>query len=251
MNINKQIKRLYASYIAWRYEHIYYSQDGLKRQKYLYIKGHAKSQTLIVVFPGCWKGGAKYDYVRTIKDKRCHKIWLLDDSGTNHHENYLMGEGKQELVISLLSKFIAENNISKIIFCGSSKGGTSALYFSLYLPNVDVYIGAPQYHVGSYLNNDTQKPSLVSILGSEPTKEKVLALDKHIQNTLLTSDVIPRSIHLLYSNVEHTYKEHIRDLIEDIHKRRIPLHETILDFPNHSQVGGYFVTFLKEQLRDL
>ena len=251
MNIIKHLKRLYASYIAWRYEHTYHSQDGHNQQKYLYMKGIAKSRTLIVVFPGCWKGGAKYDYVHTIKDKHCHKIWLLDDSGTNHHGNYLLGEGKKELVISLLSEFIAEHQIERPIFCGSSKGGTSALYFSLYLPNVDVYIGAPQYHVGSYLNNDTQKPSLVSILGAEPTKEKVLALDKHIQNTLLTSDVTPRSIHLLYSNVEHTYEEHIRDLIEDIHKRRIPLQETIKDFPNHSEVGSYFVTYLKEQLIDL
>lgn len=251
MTLKGLLKQAFARYIAWRFEHIYYSKDGLKRQKYLYMKGTPNSQTLIVVFPGCWKGGAKYDYVRTIRDKQCHRIWLLDDSASNHHGNYLMGEGKKELVISLLAEFITEHQIERTIFCGSSKGGTSALYFSLHIPNVDLYIGAPQYHVGSYLNNDTQRPSLISILGSEPTEENVLALDKHIRDTLLTSNIIPRTIHLLYSNAEHTYEEHIKDLIEDIQKRKIPLQETILDFPNHSQVGAHFVSFLKEQLNDL
>lgn len=250
MNIKKQIRKLHAKFIAWRYEHEYYSQGKESVLRYLHMNG-GDSDRLVVVFPACWVGGAKYDYVNTIREEHCHKIFLLDDSATNRRGNYLMGEDKKGLVISLLTDFIQKRKIEKIIFCGTSKGGTSALYFSFFIPNVDVYIGAPQYHVGTYLNNETQWPNLTSLLGSEPTEEKINALNRHIQDVVRTSPVVPNTVHLIYSKMEHTYEDHIKDMIADINKRDIQLEEEIFNFTNHSEVGKYFAPCLKEQLRRL
>lgn len=218
--------------------------------KYIIFKSNQKYQPLIVSFPACWSGGAKYNYIGTLKGFKCNKLFLLDDAAENKRGNYLIGNGYIDAVITLINSTIKTTQPSKIIFIGSSKGGYTALFYSFFIKNVYVCIGAPQYHLGTYLNKMEDKCNLQSIIGSI-TEEKIEHLDNYLKSIIFQSPIKPNVVYLQYSNIEHTYEEHIKDMIIDLKEQKIKLIEEIKSYPEHGDVVFYFPTFLKNTLNTI
>lgn len=219
--------------------------------KYILLKSKEQNRPLIVSFPACWSKGAKYNYIGTLKSFNCNKLFLLDDATDNRRGNYLIGKGYVEIVINLLEKIIKETKPSKVIFIGSSKGGYSALFYSFFIKNVDVCIAAPQYHLGSYLNQMEDKRNLQSIIGEDITNEKIAALDRYFSDVIEKSSIVSNVVFIQYSNVEHTYEEHIKDLIYDLRKKEICIKEDIKSYPDHGDVVFYFPSFLKDTIKSI
>lgn len=131
---------------------------------------------------------------------------------------------------------------------GSSKGGTAAIYYGLQCNANVVYSGACQYYIGDYLNRPQFAPIVKGMTGKEPSDEVISNLNKIMPEHLRKHEGATTIIYLLYSKGEHTYQEHIVDLINDLKKYSIPYVEIIEEFSDHNQVGRFFSPFLKQEL---
>lgn len=214
--------------------------------KHLFFAEH-HSKTLIVSFPAFDDKAAKYNYIRSLNKFKGNKLFLLDNFASNGRGNYLIGPDVEDTVIELLQHIITKYKIEELIFIGSSKGGYSALNFSLCFPNVKVCIGAPQYNLGSYLFKNSMLPNLESIIG-EPTQEKIEQLDKRLHNKIMESSNKPTEVAIHYSNKEHTYEHHIFFLIEDMKTSGYKVTEDVADYSKHGDIAFYFPPFLENTL---
>lgn len=76
------------------------------------------------------------------------------------------------------------------------------------------------------------------------------ALDQIVPNAVLNNDEIDKTkIFIHYSTQEHTYKEHIEQLIDDLHKKGYSIIEDIRDYSDHGDVKYYFPKFLLDSLK--
>lgn len=242
--INRAINRLYTSLVRKIKENSV--SEGSIKLKYLLFK--STSNNLIVCFPAFADKGAKYNYVHTMREFNATKLFFLDDFGENHRGSYLLGE-VESLVIKVIKKVVDDNNPQRIMFVGSSKGGYSALYYSLFFNNVSVCIAAPQYLLGNYLDCEVMKPSLNAILGKDITPQKLEDLNKKLSNGILHSPIRPRKIYLHFSDREHTYREHIIFLLQDIEKVGIPIETDICHYAEHTELVSFYPNYLKNTLK--
>lgn len=131
---------------------------------------------------------------------------------------------------------------------GSSKGGTCAIYYGLKTGATDIYAAACQYHIGKYLNTDNHQRIFKEMMGNGAGKEEQAVLDSEMPNLLREKKECTSNIHLLYSKDEHTYDEHIKDMIMDMDKHGIKHIDTIKSFSDHAEVGRFFSPWIQEEL---
>lgn len=133
---------------------------------------------------------------------------------------------------------------------GSSKGGTCAIYFGLTSKADEVYAAACQYHIGSYLNTveDNRIKVFRSMMGAAAGDAEQKMLDSMLPDVLQANAGSRTQIHLMYSKEEHTYYEHIADLIKDLDKNGINHTDKIESFKEHGEVGRFFIPWIKETL---
>lgn len=247
--IKRGINYLYTRWEALLHEK-QYSAHGT-RVKYMFYK-KPKSNVLLVSFPACAPNTAKYNYMRTLLPFKCNKLFLLDDFGENQQGCYLAEDKVEKCTQDLLRskidwciKQIGGDNYHslKVIFLGSSKGGYCALNFSFLIPDVHVIIGAPQYYLGSYLDKENTKVNLSFLIG-KITEEGKKQLNNRLKDRILTSVVKPKEVYFHYSNVEHTYNEHVKDLLQDLKRSEIKVIEDIAGYPEHSGLAIFFPPYL-------
>ena len=236
-----------------------YSAHGT-RVKYMFYK-EPKSNVLLVSFPACAPNTAKYNYMRTLLPFKCNKLFLLDDFGENHQGCYLAEDKVEKCTSELLHSKIEwckskwggdDSRPLKVIFLGSSKGGYSALNFAFLIPDVYVVIGAPQYYLGSYLDKENTRVNLAFLIG-KITEAGKKELNNRLNNRIRTSVIKPKVVYFHYSDVEHTYKEHVKDLLDDLKERGVEVVEDVQTYPEHSGLKDHYPPFLvktKENLLD-
>lgn len=162
-------------------EKTYYSNGT--RLKYLFYKRN--SNILVVCFSAYNKDKAVYNYVRSLKNFDVSRLYIKDDFGPNGTGSYYLGENAkgnvEKAVIELIKKKTPSNSNGRpvVVFVGSSKGGYAALNFSVEFENSYAVVGAPQYKLGSHLNEPFFHPMLKDIIG-EITQERISQLDNHI-----------------------------------------------------------------------
>lgn len=220
--------------------------------KYIFKKGTSKR--LIIVFsaytPLRIKG--KYNYIRTLKNSRDNKLFILDQYGFDGRGAYYLGKSSdfyiESAVDELILKISVRYDIKKKVMVGSSKGGYAALLFALRYNNSDAIIGAPQYYLSDYLLNGDNQITYDYIMG-ERTEEKKYYLNNYLKNRIKEAQgVFKGKIYINYSSNEHTYKEHISDLIDDIKQSGIRIEEKIDFYTNHSEIGSFFPEFLANSI---
>ena len=224
------------------------------RVKYMFFR-EKRSDVLIVSFPAfAPQNTARYNYMRTLLPYKCNKLFLLDDFTSNHRGCYLIEENVEqcttELIKSIVQKVGGANLSTRLIFIGSSKGGYSALNFSFLIPGVDVVIGAPQYFLGSYLDKGKTQENLRYIIGdiTEDGKEK---LNNRLRNRIKTSTIRPENVYLHYSIAEHTYDDHVKDMLNDLKTAGINVFEDIHTYPNHGGLKDFFPPFITKTISKL
>ena len=210
-----------------------------------------KSKTLVVVFPACYANKAQYNYMRTLSSFKCNKLFLLDDFGTNHQGCYLVEDQVEKCCIELIQSIIDSISypLEKIFFVGGSKGGYSAINYSLRIPDTIVIAGAPQYYLGRYLNKENTIPNLEYLLHGVIDETGIKELDYRLKELLSTTTIKPKKIYLHFSDNEHTYEEHIRDLLADLYSAGIPVVKDVLKYESHSDVATFFPPYLIKTLK--
>ena len=206
---------------------------------------------MIVVFPACYENKAQYNYMRTLASFKCNKLFLLDDFGTNHQGCYLVEEQVEKCCIELI-RFVMDSighPLDKVFFVGGSKGGYSAINFSLRIPNTIVIAGAPQYYLGRFLNKENTIPNLNYLLHGEITEAGIKKLDFRLKELLSISTIKPKKVYLHFSDNEPTYEKHVRDLLEDLSSAQIPVIKDVLKYDSHNDLATFFPPYLSKTIK--
>lgn len=220
-----------------------------------YVLHRGTSDALVVVF-SAFAAGLKptYNYVRTLWGHTdAHLLFIRDDfvnlpsGGAYYIGNKGDSHGRQA-VLSLIRRIREKTGAKRVIGLGSSKGGTAALLFGCMLPMDAVIIGAPQYYIGTYMK--VHKPDSLALLassGGNPTDQDVAWLDSLVPRAVKECKVPPR-VHIHYSDREHTYDEHIADMLRDLQTCSFPVQEDVADYEQHTDVYKHFIPYLERTL---
>lgn len=116
--------------------------------QYIFTNNH--SNNLVIIFSGI---GGDYNYRRSFKDSSWDQLYIKDSwaKGVSYYL-YENGENYPELLTSeFIESFLKKKVYNKVVTFGSSKGGSSAIYFGLKHKVHEIYSGACQYRIGNYL----------------------------------------------------------------------------------------------------
>ena len=219
--------------------------------KYMYYSCRDSSD-LVVIFSACTREGisARYNYIRTLNGIKANRLYILDDSAEDRRGSYYLGKYPdyliEQAVKELIHQYINHIAAGKVIFVGSSKGGWSALNFAAELAGKvsAVIIGAPQYYLGKYLSAPANLITL-NYVGGEHIPEAVNELNNHLKKKM--SNIKNVDVYLHYSINEHTYVEHIKDMIVDLEKFT-NVYVDIKKYADHQEVSLYFPEYLKSTI---
>lgn len=220
---------------------------------YLYHPG--TSDDLVVVFSAFAPGlKPSYNYVRSLWGHTdAHLLFIRDDfvnlpSGGAYYIGSKGDSHGQDAVLALIRAIREKAGAKRVIGIGSSKGGTAALLFGCTLPMDAIIIGAPQYYIGSYMQE--HKPDSLALLatsGGAPTEADVSFLDALVPRAVCTCKMPPH-VYIHYSDQEHTYAEHIADMLRDLKAHGFPLTEDVADYAKHTDVSLYYQPYLRKTL---
>lgn len=252
--LERGINKIYSMVVQKLQEKEYTSSEG-QTLRYMFFP-EKSSKILLVGFQACNDNGARYNYVKTVSGFRVNRLFIKDDFGINNWGDYYLGcngtYSVERAVIELIHKFQQEMQADKLIFIGSSKGGYAALNFGLKCKNVDMIIAAPQYYLAKYLDSDKFRKILDDILGVDVTEEKKAQLDLRLKK-VIEKDRYKESqrVFIHYSDQEHTYREHVRDLLHDLKEKGIPVEEDVKDYQVHGDLKYYFPEYIQQTLRSI
>lgn len=247
--INKIKSKLLKSYIIIKEKELSNNECNIK-----YIPIFNKSDDLIIVFSGFSPVGARYNYVKTLFKIKTNKLFILDNFGENNMGSYYLGKNnsfsEEKITIELIEKVKKESNSKRLIFIGSSKGGYAALYFGLKLKVDTIICGAPQYLLGDYLQK-TKKINLIRYITGGDSVENIDKLNKILPNKINNVGAYKPKIFIHYSDLEHTYSEHIKFLVDDLKNKHFDITCDVHHYENHSDVAKYFPSFLHQCLKEI
>ena len=243
MAATRKIKTLY-NIIKYRLLESSYSVGG-SRIKYLYYDD-AKSDTLLICFAAFPpKNFPVYNNVRGFKDLPVDRLYIADTFGFRA-SYYLYENGDdtpKRLTEALINHIVEKGGYKHIYTAGTSKGGTSAIYYGLKYNAEHIFSGACQYNLGTFLSAPVHIPILKAMMNS--TDQQVIDFLNSIMCHQLESHYNSQSlIHLIYSTEENTYQNHTIDLITKLDECGIKHVDTVLDFTNHNHIGKYFQTYV-------
>ena len=137
-------------------EEVFYSYKKIK-----FLSYERDSEKLVVIFSGFNGPDAErqqsYNYIRSLINLNVNKLFILDNHGDRG--SYYVGnidQGSVEMSVFELIEFQRrklEITRKNVILCGSSKGGSAALYFGLKYGYGEVISGAPQIKISDYLGS--------------------------------------------------------------------------------------------------
>ena len=227
-----------------------------KDTKIRYIFQRNNSKYLIVIFSACTRKGikARYNYMGTLKRYKVNKLFILDDMGFDNRGIYYLGKNKdfkvKEGVNQLIDKIIKLTNSQTNIFLGSSKGGYAALMFGIERKKSHIIVGAPQYYLGNYLNNEANGHILDFIMGDR-AKDSVDTLNEILKNTINSNKTNSNKIYINCSKNEPTYDKHVKSLISELEADNIDYEVKLDDYSNHLDIGSYFPSFIHEIIKKI
>lgn len=229
------------------------------RLKYMYFPADETkpdyANFLMVGFQGCHDKQARYNYVRTCNTLNIHRLFIKDDFAPNGRGSYYLGEHGQynveRLVHDMVQSFMEKLQPEKTLFIGSSKGGYGAINCGIEFEKSIIIAGAPQYRLGTYLDKPVNRPNLIDIIG-EYTPEKIAELDVRLEQKIQANPyALSQTCYLHYSDREHTYEKHIKDLLCDLKASGMSVMEDIADYSEHGDVGKYYPNFLTATIRSM
>lgn len=243
MKIIKKIKTLLMLINIKLHEQTYKN-----RLKYLF-KPQKGSDALIIVFSAFTGEKRRYNYIKTLKDIKCNKLFILDNFGVKG-SYYLYENGEdypKNLVISLIKNIINKIQPKRIITTGSSKGGTAAIYFGLEIGATEIYSGACQFNLGSYLHRKDHEDIFQGMMGGGAGDAQAQALNSIIPEQIHKHKGKKPTVYVVYSKKELTYERQIIDLLKSLTDANIPIIEKEYDFEDHDEIGVYFGKYMKKQ----
>jgi len=220
------------------------------------LETQAQSDVLCVVLPAmAGKFDYRINYLKLLRGAPVNRLFLLDDFGPQG--SYLIASGGDvrlgDAVCALLESVRCRLGIDKrkVVFMGSSKGGTTALYVAHRLGYGHVLAGAPQTRIGYFLLHQDVANGWRLADYMCPGKRGAEALDwlnRLMFDLPLAKDVDCR-IHV--GEGDHHYRRHVLPYLHHVRKRggNVDLH--VGNYEQHNELGEHFPDYVENALGDL
>lgn len=231
-------------------------RGGKNKIKYLFYP-NSGSDKLIIVFSSLTRKGvpARYNYIRTLRNIRVNKLFILDNLGPEGRGCYCLGKNNDYSIESdtkaLIDKIKEKNNIIHTIYAGSSKGGYCALIFGLMDNDTHIVAGACQYLLGNYFLALPDIRLDTWVFGDNYSDEAVSELNDRLRKKIENAKKSRNVIHVHISDCEHTYEEHVKYLLNDLQKYGYTYDTDIKHYKDHGDIIKYFPEYLVNKVNDI
>ena len=212
------------------------------QQVFMYKK--TKHSDLLIVFFSAFgekqrKGG--YNYIWSTRKMKANKLWIRDRFGYYGVGSYYFGtnfpnKSFQREIIDIISQHSLNK---KLFFCGTSKGGSAALFYGLLMNADHIIIGSPQYFIGDYLKQNNYHIKIAESIC--PSGNRTMLLNSILKETICNK-TFTGDINLLFSSNEGSYKDHLEPLIFDLKKFNLSVYDA--QYSSHNQVAYYYPNYL-------
>ncbi len=233
-------------FILYKIKLLFIEKKYNGRLKYVFENNN--SDKLIIAFSGFPSRVPKYNYRKTLNNVKVDKLFILDDfAGRGNYYWYENGKDyPKRLVEGLIHKVLGERKYDEVSTIGSSKGGTCAIFYGLEFNVTEILASACQYHIGDYLYTLNHKKIFFLMMGKNAGEKEVEMLNNMLPRMIKEHAHSTTKVHLCYSELEHTYQEHIVDLISDLEDSNISVSKKVDKYNSHGENGYYFSVYLKE-----
>src|SRR5699024_1890488 len=155
-------------------------------------------------------------------------------------------------VASLIFKFIGdlEVKLDNVISCGSSKGGTAALYFGLKYNFGNICVGGFQVNVGTYLKNVSKytREGVLNLIAGGCTQKEVDYLDNYFIDFFKNVTISNTNLYLHGGVKDPHYINHMRKFINILDERKVKYNLDLSNYDSHKYVGQYYTNYLLDKL---
>ena len=230
---------------------------GKRDINYLFLEGAKNSPYLIVIFqaiPPAKNNFEKvYGYKKTLNKINFHRLYIQDTYGLLGC--YYMCENMdfsiEESTAMLIDDIMKQYGIQRknVITCGSSKGGTGALYFAAKYGLGHAICGAPQTRVGSFIcsvNDETARFMMGDTLPEENVEYLNRIVLRHIDKDCKSDIRIMSSVH------DKQFNKHMVPLIARAKECGVPLDITLDERVKcHHDIAQYFQAYMINNIFDV
>lgn len=187
-----------------------------------------------------------YNYRDSLKGYRGAVIYVLDDFGDQG--SYYLANAREfaeyRSVQAALRSILSMLDLSprQVFALGSSKGGTGAVIHGTALGVNTVFVGGPQYKIGSFTQNP--HPNVLEYVAGGTEQSDVQWLDAVMQR-LLRSGSRDTKLVALVGKADWHYETNVIPLIDV--SRQLGYQAELLDLPgsSHKELGATFKKFVK------
>lgn len=230
---------------------------GDRNINYLFMEGAQNSPYLVVIFqaiPSTKNNFQKiYGYKKTLNKLNFHRLYIQDTYGLLgcfylcENMDFSIEEATAMLIKDTMEKYgISPKNV---ITCGSSKGGTGALYFASKYGLGHAVCGAPPTQVGSFIcsvNDETARFMMGDTLPQENVDYLNRIILRHINPDCISDIRILTSVH------DKQFQKHMLPLIARAKECNVPMDVTLDDRVKcHHDIAQYFQAFMINNIYDI
>jgi Heparinase II/III-like protein/Heparinase II/III N-terminus len=232
--------------------------SSLKNIRYHFqeAKNHKLKDELIIVFSSlAEKYKFRYNYIRTLENIHCNKLYILDDFGDQGA--YYLGKNRdfsiETTVNSLIQYFQRKLKIQneKITMVGSSKGGYAAIYFGIKNYVGNVITGAPQSNLGHFLLNQAQHPNIAEYIAGGTEKSDQIYLDQLLYTILQQPSDVSPEIKIMVGSKDHHLKNHVEPLVASLKEKKFDITLKIEQGIDHEGLKSHFPKYLLENIMNI
>ena len=227
--------------------------NGSRDLKYLFCEKEGSSK-LIISFPFMTPPGInKYAYVKILKDVKAHKLFILDNFGSQGC--YLLGQNKdfsvEKSVMSLINTYLKIYDIKRedVIVQGSSKGGWISLYYGIKYGFGNVIVGAPQTRLGYFLikhKNIVSYKKIADFISGGHEEEDMKYLDSLLYD-LHPEENFP-NIYIHIGEGDYHYQDHIKPFLKELDKFNINYSLDVGKGESHNDISFFYPNYLLKTL---
>jgi len=208
------------------------------------------SKYLIVGFSAVNQPGIfGYNYRSAAETTGANAIYILDDFGdqgayylTNNRSLHIF-RTVQHLIHEMANDL--QIPLSNVVLIGSSKGATAALIHGLGLGTCNVFIGAPQTKIGTFLSK--AHPNILKYMSGNTTQDDIDFLNQYIYEQYKIVKSSPK-VTIVVGQADHHYRGHVIPLKTHLENTNHNISIDVLPGTPHRELGKAYRTKLLKYL---
>lgn len=204
-------------------------------------------RNLIVIFSSLGRDyDFTYNYRSSLRDMNAYRLFLLDDFGKRG--SYYFADHRDTTIYNEVQKFLSEIiadlgvSLDRVVFGGSSKGGTAALLHGTPLGVGKIVVGAPQVYPGNYLHGAA--PAVLQFIAGGQD-----AIAREWLNDAIISRICnpPKgtAVRILVGAKDHHLKRHVEPLMRVTSSHDSDIVATVIPDLDHGNIGSVYRHYLK------